>query len=124
MVSTVRQRKQVEKRHGPRIDLNRNAPGAGSFAAGARVIGGGQQALMGKSIGYRSNRSRRLYFTKPLIVCEEESAIVYQRSSDACTELITHERRDGLAAQVKVVLRVEGSVSVQFKQRSMKAVAS
>src|SRR4029077_5381459 len=84
----------------------------------------GQKTSMGKRIGHRGNCCGCLYFTKPLIVCKEEGAIVYQRPSEARAELIAHEWRDGTSTKIKVVLCIERSISVEFVQRSVEVITS
>ena len=71
---------------------------------------------MGKCVRDCCNCRGCLYLTKPFIVRKEECAIVHQWSSDAGAELVAYELWGGTAAQIKVVLRIERSISVEFEQ--------
>src|SRR5215472_5640028 len=77
---------------------------------------------MSKRVRHCGNCRGCLHFPKPLVVCEEKGAIVHQRSSDVRTELVAHEWWNRTATQIKVVLRIERCIAVEFGQRSMEAV--
>src|SRR5260370_24245248 len=79
---------------------------------------------MSRRIGHSGNCRGCLYFTKPLIVCKEEGAIVHQRPSDASAELVAHEWRDGTCIQIKGVSRIVSSISFEFEYRPMRVIGS
>src|SRR5215475_10585519 len=79
---------------------------------------------MCKRIGHRGDCRRCLYFTKPLIVREKKGATTHQRPANSSTELVADKRGNWNAAQIEVVFRVEGGVSMEFKQRTVEVIAS
>src|SRR5712692_6357180 len=124
LVCSIRRRNEREKLLYPRVNSDGNAPVRSGVGAGPRVAGGRQQTLMRKDIGHRGNCCRCLYFAEALIVCKKESAVMHYRAADASAELVAHEWWDRGATQIKVILGIEGSISMQFEQRSVELIAS
>src|SRR5215472_9145669 len=124
IVGAIRRRKQCEEWRYAGINAQRNAIVWSGAVAGSRVVGRGQQALMSKRIGHRSNCRGCPHFTEPLIVYKKEGAVMRQRPSDSSSELVAHKCRNRGPAQIKVVPGVERSISMQFEQRSMEMIRS
>src|SRR5215813_9291820 len=76
IVCSIRRREQIKELLHARINSDANTRVRSGVAAARLVTSGGQQALMGKRVGYRSNCCGCLYLAKALIVRKEEGAIM------------------------------------------------
>src|SRR5215469_11081669 len=116
--------KQREELLYARINSDRNTATRVGVAARSSIAGRGQQALMSKGIGDRRNRRGCLHFTEAFVAGEKECAVMHDWAADGRAELVAHEWWDRRVTQIKVVLGVEGSISVQFEQRSVVLVTA
>src|SRR5215469_5355689 len=116
--------KQREKLLYARINSDRNTATRVGFAARSGIAGRRQQALMSKGIRDRRDRRGCLHFTEAFVAGEKKCAVMHDWAADARAELVAHEWGDRCVTQIKVVLCIEGSISVQFEQRSMVLVTA
>src|SRR5262245_20389103 len=79
---------------------------------------------MGKRVGHGGDGCGCLHFTEPVVICKNERAVVHKWPADSSAELVADKGGDRCAAQVKVVPGIEGSVPVDFEQRSVEIIAS
>src|SRR6185295_4560204 len=105
-------RQQIQIRLYARVDFHGDASGQSGRATSVWIADRGKQSTMGKRIGYCRNGCGRLHLTESLVAGKKEGSIMHQRPSDGGAELVAYECWRGTATQIKVVLRIERSISV------------
>src|SRR5262245_33782515 len=79
---------------------------------------------MSKGIGDSGNCCRCMYFSKAFVVYKEEGAVMHQWPANSSTELVANKRGNWSTTDIEIVFGIEFVISMEFKQRTMEAIAS
>src|SRR5262245_37747828 len=122
VIRAIRDGHQVKKLAYSGIDLDHDAAVGCGAATTSRVRGRWKEAVVSKPIWHGGDRCGCFYLAEPLVIREEERAIMHQGSSERRAELVPDESRDRARAQIKIVPGVERSIPMKLEKRAVELI--